>query len=114
MSYSFELNGAPAILIMLVVYVYSAYCMYRIAQRTNTPSAWMAFFPLLNVFLAISIAKKPWWYFILLLIPLVNIVFAIIITINIAKSRGKSGFEGFLLCIPFVNFIVLGHLAFGE
>ncbi len=111
---SFSLSSGPGLVVSLVGYIYWCYCGYRIAQRTNTPDAWMAFVPILNLFLALRVAKKPWWYFLLLLIPLVNIVVVIMIAIGIAKSCGKSTLVGVLLCIPLVQLFVVGHLAFGK
>ena len=107
-------SGVPFLIVGLVGYLYTAFCMYKIAQKTNTPDGWMAFIPILNIFNFIFVSGKPWWYFILLLIPLVNIVAAIILCINVGKRCGKSGFEGFLLVIPVVNLFVLGHLAFSK
>ena len=51
-----------------------------------------------------------WWFF-LLLIPLVNIVIAILAAIGIANKFGKGG--GFAVGLIFLPFIFYPILAFG-
>ncbi len=62
-------------LVMLALYLYQGYAFLIIAKRTGTANGWMAFIPILNVFLMLRIAKKPLWWFLLLLVPLINIIF---------------------------------------
>jgi hypothetical protein len=49
-----------------------------------------------------------------MLIPLVNIVIAIIVWIGVCEKRGKSGALGIAMIVPLVNLIVLGYLAFSD
>jgi uncharacterized membrane protein YoaK (UPF0700 family) len=62
----------------------------------------------------LQIAKKPLWWFILLLIPLVNIVIGVLVWMAIAEARGKPNWLGILMIIPFVNLIVVIYLAFAQ
>ncbi len=57
-------------------------------------------------------AGKPGWWLILLLIPLVNIVFAIWLNNMISKSFGKD--VGFTVGLVLLGFIFLPILAFGS
>ena len=98
----------------LIIYVYFAVCLMMIANKTNTSNAWLAWIPILNVFLMLMIAKKPLWWFILLFIPLVNIVIYVIVWMGIAEARGKPSWLGILMLIPVLNLIVPGILAFTE
>lgn len=43
--------------IMLIFYVYYALCLQFIAKKTNTLNAWMAWVPILNLFLILNIAQ---------------------------------------------------------
>ncbi|MGD0921050.1 MAG: DUF5684 domain-containing protein [Terriglobia bacterium] len=101
-------------LIALAIYVYMALALMTIAKKTNTENAWLAWIPIVNIFLMLNIAKKPLWWFILFLIPLVNIVIAIIVWMAIAEARGKPNWWGILMIVPFVNFIVPGYLAWSD
>jgi len=99
-------------LFWLAFYIYFALCLQLIARKTNTPNEWMAWIPVANIFLMIDIAKKPLWWFIFILIPLVNIVIGVILWMAIADRRGKPNWMGILIIIPIVGLAVPGYLAF--
>jgi hypothetical protein len=101
-------------ILMLAIYVYMALCLQTIAKKTNTENAWLAWIPIVNIILMLNIAKKPLWWIILFLVPLVNLVIGIIVWMAIAEARGKPSWWGILLIVPVVNIIVPGYLAFSE
>ena len=96
---------------MLVLYVYHALALQTIATKTNTENPWFAWIPILNIILMLNIAKKPIWWILLFLIPLANIVIAIIVWMGIAEARNKPNWWGILLIVPVVNLIVPAYLA---
>lgn len=98
----------------LAIYVYFALALQTIAKKTNTENPWLAWIPIVNIILMLNIAKKPLWWFILCLIPLVNIVIVIIVWMAIAEARGKPNWWGILLIVPVVNLIVPGYLAWSD
>lgn len=102
------------LLFMLAIYVYFALCLMKIATKTNTPNGWFAWIPILNIILMLQIAKRPIWWIVLMLIPLVNIVISIIVWMDIAVARGKPNWLGILMIVPIANFIVPGYLAFSD
>lgn len=95
-------------------YIYFALAVQTIATKTSTPNAWLAWIPIANIFLMLGIAKKPLWWFILFLIPLVNIVMAVIVWMGIAEARQKPNWWGILTIVPIVNLIVPGYLAWAD
>jgi hypothetical protein len=98
----------------LVFYVYWALATQTIANKTNTENAWLAWIPIANCFLWLNIAKKPLWWFVLYLIPLVGIVMMIITWMAIAEERNKPSWWGILLIVPVANLIVPGYLAWSD
>jgi hypothetical protein len=98
----------------IIVYIYMALCMYKIAKKMNAENPWFAWIPILNVVLMIQIAKKPLWWIVLMLIPFVNIVIAIVIMVEFLKVLGKPAWWVILMMIPVVNLVVWGMLAFGK
>ncbi|MHB1390195.1 MAG: DUF5684 domain-containing protein [Thermoleophilia bacterium] len=114
METSFSISGVPFLLLSLAIYVYYAVSLMTIANKTGTPNAWMAWVPILNVYLMCLVAGKPGWWLILFLIPIVNLIVAIILWIAIAEARGFPSWWGILLIVPVVNVIVPGYLAFAE
>ena len=98
----------------LVIYVYHALALQTIATKTNTENAWFAWIPILNIILMLNIAKKPVWWILLFLIPLVNFVIIIIVWMGIAEARNKPNWWGILLIVPVVNLIVPAYLAWSD
>ena len=106
--------GTPFLFFLVVIYGYVALALMTIATKTNTPNGWLAWIPIVNVFLMLNIAQKPAWWFILCLIPLVNIVIIIIVWMAIAEARHKPNWWGILMIVPLVNLIVPGYLAWSD
>jgi hypothetical protein len=106
--------GIVQLIISLAVYAYIAYSLMVIADKTGTPNAWLAWIPIVNLYLMCKIGGKPGWWLILFLIPLLNIVFLILVWMGIAEARGKASWLGILMIIPFVNLIIPGYLAFAD
>lgn len=111
------LGGAMLLIVFALAvafYVYMSMALQTIARKTNTENDWMAWIPIANTFLALMIAKKPLWWFLLLLIPIVNIVFFIIVWMAIAEARAKPNWWGIMLIVPIMNFIMPGYLAWAD
>jgi hypothetical protein len=110
--------GGVMLLVVLAVgaamYIYVALALQTIAKKTNTENAWMAWIPIANVFLALMVAKKPLWWFILFLIPLVNIVMWILVWMGIAEARSKPNWWGIMVIVPVMNVIMPGYLAWSD
>lgn len=105
------------LIFLVIFYVYFAYCLMVIANKTGTENAWMAWIPIANVILMLQIAEKPLWWVILAIIPCVNLAFIILsifIWMAIAEKRGKPNWWGILIIVPFANLIVPGYLAFSD
>lgn len=107
-----EVFGPLQILIGLAIYAFFAFCLVRLAQKTNlTEKAWWGWVPVLQVLLMLKIAGVAWWWIFLLLIPFVNLIMGIIIWMKISEKLNKSKWFGLLMFIPGVDLIVLGYLA---
>jgi hypothetical protein len=98
----------------LGMYVYMSLALQTIADKTSTANSWLAWIPIANLFLMLSVAKKPMWWFILFLIPLVGVVMMIIVWMAVAEARGKPNWWGVLMIVPLVNFVVPGYLAWAD
>jgi len=98
----------------IALYSYLALSVQIIARKSETPNDWFAWIPIANMFLLLAVAKKPLWWFFLLMIPFVNVVIVILIWMGIAETLGKSSWWGILTLIPLVGFIVPGYLAFSD
>src|SRR5689334_18194800 len=88
------LFGGMGLLICLVMYVVVSLPLYLIAQKLGNDSPWMAFIPIANLFLLCSLAGKEWWYVLLLLIPLINLVILAILYMGLAENLGHPAWVG--------------------
>jgi len=108
--------GWGMIVAMLVIYVFWAYCMARIAVRLGMPfgsSFVWALIPIANIFLFLKLGGKPYWWFILLLIPILNIVMMVLIWIAICERLNKPVWWGVCIAlVPILNLILFLMLAF--
>jgi hypothetical protein len=102
----------PAALALLAAcHVYMALALVTIARKTKTGHAVWGWIPILNIILMFDIARKPRWWILLLLIPVVNIFVAVLLWMRIAEVMQKPRWWGVLVVVPVINLIVPGYLA---
>lgn len=102
--------GAYFIFVLALV-IFMVICMWKIYSKAGKPG-WAALVPIYNYVVMLEIIKKPVWWIILMLIPIVNFVIIIIIMVELAKAYGKDGgFAAGLILLPIVFFPIL---AFGD
>ena len=85
--------------------------MWKVFTKAGKPG-WAAIIPIYNIIVLLQVAGRPIWWIILYLIPIVNIIFAILVTVDIAKRFGKGG--GFAVGMLFLPFIFYPILGFGD
>ncbi|QGQ21053.1 signal peptidase I [Cellulomonas sp. JZ18] len=69
---------------------------------------WQGFVPILNTFVLLKIAGRPLWWFLLLLVPVVNVVVLIVLWNDVSKSFGHGpGFTVGLVLLPLIFLYVL-------
>lgn len=85
--------------------------MWVIYEKAGKPG-WTSIVPIYNYFIFLEIIGKPWWWFLLSGVPIVNIVFLIWGFNLLSKSFGKT--EGFTVGLLFIPVIFVPILAFGE
>ena len=90
--------------VMLIMIV----AFWKVFTKAGQPG-WAILIPIYNVYVMCKIAGRPGWWVILMLIPFVNFIIAIILSIDIAKAFGKgAGFGIGLALLPFIFYPVLG------
>ena len=102
------------VLIELAIYAYFAFSLQKIAAKTDTKNGWFAWLPIFNLYLVCKIVKKPVWWILLLCIPVINIFFFLILSMELANACHKSSWIGALMLIPGVNLFIPGYLAFSK
>lgn len=70
---------------------------------------WKAIIPIWNVLVILKIVGRDWWWILLMLIPVVNLIVWIIIELDLAKSFGRgTGFGIGLIFLPMIFTCILG------
>lgn len=100
-----------SILFVLAVAVFSIVIMWRIFEKAGE-HGWAAIIPFYQNYVLFKITWGQGWLFLLLFLPIVNIVTCIITMIKLAKAFDKSG--AFAVGLIFLNIIFLAILAFGK
>lgn len=98
-------------LLYMAVGVFYLFCMWKIYVKAGKPG-WAAIVPIYNILVQLEIVGRPWWYLLLLFVPVVNVVISIMILFDLAKVFGKS--TGFGFGLLFLSFIFIPILAFGD
>jgi len=98
-------------LIFFGIFVIMVVSGWMIFAKANRPG-WACLIPVYNMLVALEIVNRPWWWLLLLFIPVVNIVFAVILCIDLAKAFGQPTAFGFGLLL--VGFVFYPILAFGD
>lgn len=101
----------PLIIIGVSIAVLEIVALWFVLEKAGEPG-WAAIIPIYNYLMVIKIAGKPWWFILMMLIPIVNIVIYIIILNGLSKSFGKD--EAFTVGLFFLRFIFLPILGFGK
>lgn len=95
----------------IAVIVFYIICMWKIFVKAGKPG-WSSIIPIYSSLVQLEILGRPWWWLLLLFVPLVNIVIAIIMIFDMAKVFGKD--TGFGFGLLFLSFIFIPILAFGD
>ena len=86
------------ILIIQVIHGLGTWKLYQKAGR----QAWEAFVPVYNGIILMKIINRPWWWVILLFLPVVNLIMFIVVWVETARSFGKNQpIDTFLAIISF-------------
>ncbi len=99
------------LLFSMAIAAFTLVCMWRIYTKAGKPG-WAALVPFYNTLVALELLGRPWWWLLLMFVPLANVVISIIMTFDYAKSFGKS--IGFGFGLLFLSIIFIPILAFGS
>jgi hypothetical protein len=99
------------ILIFLAILGFYLYCAWRLFEKAGR-EGWEAIVPLYSTYVQLKIVGKPWWWLLLMFIPIVNIIFIIWMTNMLSKSFGKD--EGFTVGMLLLWFVFYPILALGD
>lgn len=103
--------GGAVMFFYVVLFVLIVVGMWKVFEKAGQPG-WAALIPFYNAYVMLQIVGRPGWWLILYFVPLINIVVAIVVCIELAQSFGKG--IGFALGLIFLGFIFVLILGFGS
>ncbi len=109
--YGYDGPGTGFWILIIFLIAFYVYVYWRIFEKAGKPG-WAALIPIYNTIILLEIVGKPWWWLLLFLIPVVNIIFAIWMLNLLSLSFGKG--VGFTLGLLFLNVIFYPILAFSN
>jgi hypothetical protein len=96
------------IILYLAFIVLIIVSFWKVYTKAGKPG-WACIIPIYSTLVLLEIVGKPWWWLLLMLIPIVNIVFLIWMINLLSKSFGKGvGFTIGLLILPIIFVPILG------
>jgi uncharacterized membrane protein YoaK (UPF0700 family) len=104
-------GGLVIVIVYLAILVLVVAGFWKVFTKAGQPG-WAAIVPIYNIYILTKIAGRPWWWLLLFFVPLISIVFAVIVSIDVAKSFGKG--VGFGLGLAFLAPIFYCILGFGS
>ncbi len=93
--------GGVMLLVWLAILVVVIAAGWKVFEKAGQPGR-AIIVSIFNIYIILKIVGRPAWWLVLYFIPVVNIVIAVIISMDMAKSFGQSAAFGivllFLLC----------------
>ena len=103
--------GTTFWIVWCAVVVVEIAAFWKVFTKAGQPG-WASIIPIYNLVVLLQIAGKPIWWILLMLIPVVNIVVAIMVWHAVSTNFGKG--VGFTLGLVFLCFIFIPILAWSD
>ncbi|MFB5188960.1 DUF5684 domain-containing protein [Alicyclobacillus fastidiosus] len=98
----------------VVGYVLTGIAFFRLSKLAGREDiAWFAWVPILSAILQLRLIHKSGWWILMYLVPIANIVFAIIWQVKLLHAYGKHGawvlFAIFLNIVYYIMWVVWAY-----
>ncbi len=111
MGSAFAAAGAAFVvffLIMMALNLLIIVGLWKVFSKAGKPG-WASLIPFYNAIVLLEIVKRPLWWIVLMLIPLVNLAVSIVLCLDLAKQFKKGpGYGIGLALLPYVFIPMLG------
>ena len=100
-GFAMTLTYLAIILILIASY-------WKVFDKAGQPG-WAAIIPIYNIYILLKIVCRPSWWLLLYIIPVVNIITTIIVTLDLATRFNKDTVFGIgLILLPVIFYPILG------
>jgi hypothetical protein len=102
------LGSGVGLVIYFAVLIVMVAAYWKVFTKAGK-AGWLSIIPIINLAIMLEIVKRPVWWLVLYLVPFVNIVVHVIVTLDTARAFGKgSGFGLGLFFLPVIFYPILG------
>lgn len=99
--------GAQLIILAIELGI-SAFVFWAVFEKAGVPG-WWSIIPVVYLYGLAKVAGRSGWWVLWLIIPIVNIIFWIILCVDVSKAFGHGGaFAIGLILLPFIFYPILG------
>jgi hypothetical protein len=106
-----DIGGMVFFVVCLALVIVIIAGMWKTFEKAGEPG-WACIIPIYNIVVLLKIAGKPLWWILLMLIPGVNLIVAILVSIAVAENFGKGA--GFGIGLALLGAIFYPILGFGD
>ena len=106
-----EMDLQSWIILFFIIQLLHGLATFKLYVKAGR-QAWEAFVPVYNAFILMKIINRPWWWTILLFLPIVNLILFPVIWVEIARSYGRNSTTDTALAIITLGFYSF-YLSFG-
>jgi hypothetical protein len=101
----------PVMIVGLALAVFTIVAMWRLFTKAGQPG-WAAIVPIYNTYVLLKVVGRPGWWLVLFFVPIANIVFLVLVMVDLARTFGKDG--GFAVLLVFLPMVGMAILGFGD
>lgn len=102
------MNASYILSVGLIIWLIGVLSMWQVFEKAGY-EGWKSLIPIYNVYILSQIGGQPVWAFVILFVPVLNIVGALMISMGVAKAFGKgTGFGILLFVFNFFGYLYLG------
>lgn len=102
------------LLVSLAIYLFCSYCLKRICEKAGHRPGFLIWVPGLQLIPLFRAADLSPWLFLLMFVPIVNLIVFIFLWIGLLLTLERSTWLVLLLFLPIINILLITYLAFSK
>jgi hypothetical protein len=103
--------GYKILALLGILYLFFCYCCWQICRKTSNRAGLLVWLPGFQMIPLLRAAGMSPWLFLLLFLPVINLIVWIVWCFRICRVRQKGGLMGLLLLLPATNIPAFVYLA---
>ena len=97
------MSGTQWIIFFFIIQLLHGLATWKLYIKAGR-KAWEAFVPVYNAVILMKIINRPWWWTILLFLPIVNLILFPVVWVETARSFNKNSTQDTFLAIVLLGF----------